>query len=206
MGYAPRVSKAKPPSTSPGFAATLHPSQPPGSIELPAEEATLVEFALPAAAQEKAVEPQPEPARSGRTPAVDIDLVYERRSAPLADAPWVFVEVWTQNTIYALDANLACIDVVEQGTRKSVARHPLLGARLVGGQREHDGAMELSHPFPRPGSEAVFEQVQGKKARFTQTSAVTRVVMRLRVLSVTPERLLPTWEGVSGEWPRKPSP
>jgi hypothetical protein len=29
---------------------------------------------------------------------------------------------------------------------------------------------------------------------------VTRVVMRLRVLTVEPEQLLPTWEDVSGKW------
>jgi hypothetical protein len=44
----------------------------------------------------------------------------------------------------------------------------------------------------------VFEQMQGRHVRFSQTSTVTRVVMRLRVLTVTPEQLLPTWEEVTG--------
>lgn len=132
------------------------------------------------------------------TPAVDIDLVYERRSAPLPDQPWVFVEIWTRNTIYQLDGRLMCIDVIDQATRRSQGEHPLRGARLVGGQSRDGEAMELSHPFPRPGSEAVFEQTSGRHVRFSQTSSVTRVVMRLRVLSVTPEQLLPTWEEVTG--------
>jgi len=132
------------------------------------------------------------------TPAVDIDLVYERRSAPLADQPWVFVEIWTRNTIYHLDGRLVCIDVVDQASRKSQGDHPLRGARLVGGQSRDGESIELSHPFPRPGSEAVFEQTAGRHVRFSQTSSVTRVVMRLRVLSVTPEQLLPTWEEVTG--------
>lgn len=140
---------------------------------------------------------QPAHKRTG-TPAVDIDLVYERRSAPLPDQPWVFVEIWTRNTIYQLDGRLVCIDVIDQATRKSQGDHPLRGARLVGGQSRDGEAMELSHPFPRPGSEAVFEQTSGRHVRFSQTSSVTRVVMRLRVLSVTPEQLLPTWEEVTG--------
>ncbi len=131
-------------------------------------------------------------------PAVDIDLVYERRSAPLADQPWVFVEIWTRNTIYALDARLVCIDVIDLVNKQSQAQHKLRGARLVGGQAREGGAMELSHPFPRPGAEAVFEQAQGRQVRFSQTSPVTRVVLRLRVLTVTPEQLLPTWEEVTG--------
>jgi hypothetical protein len=133
-------------------------------------------------------------------PAVDIDLVYERRSAPLPDQPWIFLEIWTRNTIYQLDSSLTCVDVIDQGTRKSIADHPLRTARLVGGQSRDGSAMELSHPFPRPGSEAVFEQASGRHVRFSQTSTVTRVVMRLRVLTVEPEQLLPTWEDVSGKW------
>lgn len=138
------------------------------------------------------------PARRVSTPAVDIDLVYEKRSAPLPDSPWTFLEIWTRNTIYALDARLHCVDVIDQGTKRSLLDHPLRGARLVGGQIREGDAMELSHPFPRPGSEAVFEQAQGRHVRFSQTSSVTRVVMRLRVLTVTPDQLLPTWEEVTG--------
>ncbi|AKF08235.1 hypothetical protein [Sandaracinus amylolyticus] len=138
--------------------------------------------------------------RAKGPPAVDIDLVYERRSAPLPDQPWIFLEIWTRNTIYQLDASLICVDVIDQGTRRAIAEHPLRGARLVGGQSRDGDAMELSHPFPRPGSEAVFEQTSGRHVRFSQTSSVTRVVMRLRVLTVEPEQLLPTWEDVSGKW------
>lgn len=150
----------------------------------------------PASAPQKAGEAPR--SRRGQVPAVDIDLVYERRSAPLPDQPWVFLEIWTRNTIYALDARLVCIDVVDQVTKRSHGDHPLRGARLVGGQAREGEAMELSHPFPRPGAEAVFEQMQGRHVRFSQTSTVTRVVMRLRVLTVTPEQLLPTWEEVTG--------
>lgn len=153
---------------------------------------------VPATAAPAAAAPDVQRSRRTNVPAVDIDLVYERRSAPLPDQPWVFLEIWTRNTIYALDARLVCIDVVDQLTKRSHGDHPLRGARLVGGQAREGDAMELSHPFPRPGAEAVFEQMQGRHVRFSQTSTVTRVVMRLRVLTVTPEQLLPTWEEVTG--------
>ncbi|HJL19436.1 MAG TPA: hypothetical protein RMH99_27465 [Sandaracinaceae bacterium LLY-WYZ-13_1] len=131
-------------------------------------------------------------------PAVDIDLIHERRTAPLPDHEWTFVEIWTRNTIYALDSRLVCIAVVDQNTRRSHPDHALIGARLVGGQRRDGEAMELSHPFPRPGSEAVFEQSKGRQVRFSQTSTVTRVVLRLRVLTVASDNLLPTWEEITG--------
>lgn len=139
----------------------------------------------------------PRGSRRGQ-PALDIDLIHERRTAPLPDHEWTFVEVWTRNTIYALDSRLVCIAVVDQSSRRAHADHALLGARLVGGQRRDGDSMELSHPFPRPGSEAVFEQTKGRQVRFSQTSTVTRVVLRLRVLTVASDNLLPTWEEITG--------
>ncbi len=131
-------------------------------------------------------------------PAVDIDLIHERRTAPLPDHDWTFVEIWTRNTVYALDSRLVCIAVIDQSSRRSHPDHALLGARLVGGQQRDGESMELSHPFPRPGSEAVFEQSKGRQVRFSQTSTVTRVVLRLRVLTVASDNLLPTWEEITG--------
>jgi len=138
------------------------------------------------------------PVRRGQ-PAVDIDLIHERRTAPLPDHDWTFVEIWTRNTIYALDSHLVCIAVIDQTSRKVHTEHALRGARLVGGQLRDGESMELSHPFPRPGSEAVFEQTKGRQVRFSQTSSVTRVVLRLRVLTVSSDALLPTWEEITGQ-------
>lgn len=215
--------------TVPGFGPPKQPLGPLEVQPLVMDDATVVESDADAASPEvvagavrmvvEPTEPVPEPPsgavqlsasfpqgagdekrRPKGPPAVDIDLVYERRSAPLPDQPWVFLEIWTRNTIYQLESSLLCIDVIDQGSRKAIADHPLRGARLVGGQSRDGDAMELSHPFPRPGSEAVFEQASGRHVRFSQTSTVTRVVMRLRVLTVEPEQLLPTWEDVSGKW------
>lgn len=136
--------------------------------------------------------------RRARTPAVEIDLVHERGAASLIDGPWRALEIWTRHRVYALDSSLSCIDVVDQASRQSDPSHPLIGARLVGGQQRDGEVIELSHPFPRPGSEAVFEQSTGKRVRFSQTSPVTRVVLRLRVLTVAPDYLVPAWEDISG--------
>lgn len=174
----------------------------PGAVRMVVEPTPHDAVRAPAPVHVSASVPAPDESRrrAKGPPAVDIDLVYERRSAPLPDQPWIFLEIWTRNTIYQLDASLICMDVIDQGTRKAIGDHPLRGARLVGGQSRDGDAMELSHPFPRPGSEAVFEQSSGRHVRFSQTSSVTRVVMRLRVLTVEPEQLLPTWEDVSGKW------
>lgn len=204
------TNKRKKSSTAPGFGSSHEPLPPleiarvdmsvddePTIAERPAQPAP--QLAMEAAPLSGIADLPPlGGSKRGTTPAVDIDLVYEKRSAPLPDSPWTFLEIWTRNTIYALDARLICVDVIDQASKRSLTDHPLRGARLVGGQMREGEAMELSHPFPRPGSEAVFEQAQGRHVRFSQTSTVTRVVMRLRVLTVTPDQLLPTWEEVTG--------
>jgi hypothetical protein len=188
--------EAAPGSAAPGSAAPQRPEAAP-QRERRSGELRVVGGSFPM--------PRPTDERAGPKgpPAVEIDLVYEHRTSPLPDSHWCFLEIWTRNTIYQLDSALECIDVMDLATRRSIADHPLRGARLVGGQSYDGEGMELSHPFPRPGSEAVFEQASGRNVRFSQTSTVTRVVMRLRVLKVEPERLLPTWEEVSGSWDRR---
>ncbi len=178
------------------------PARPSGPDELEPEPAAFEDdgVAVGAAAAAAVAPAHPGRAASARRgqPAVDIDLIHERRTAPLPDHEWTFVEIWTRNTIYALDSRLVCIAVIDQSSRRSHPDHALLGARLVGGQQRDGESMELSHPFPRPGSEAVFEQTKGRQVRFSQTSTVTRVVLRLRVLTVASDNLLPTWEEITG--------
>jgi hypothetical protein len=129
---------------------------------------------------------------------LDCEVVDERRDNVSTGAPWRFLEVWTQNRIYALDLALRCFDVLDRGSLRPVPEHGLLGARLVGGQRRTDGGLELLHPFPAPGFEAVFEQhVRGKVASFSYSSTVTRVVMRLRRVAVEGETAEPPWQDVA---------
>ena len=59
----------------------------------------------------------------------------------------------------------------------------------------HDDALEISYPIPRPGNEAVFERTERKG--FVTTSTVTRVVLKLRVLTVPHDQGQQTWDEVT---------
>lgn len=138
------------------------------------------------------------PPAEPRRPAIDVELVVERKTTPYVDRPWAALEIWTQNRVYSVDATMTCLEVVDKATGKPEQRHPLVGAHLVGGQHEEGDTMELSHPFPRVGSEAVFEQLAGQKqARFSHTSEVERVVLRLRVLTVAPDHVISSWQDLT---------
>ena len=133
-------------------------------------------------------------------PFVEVELVYERGHIGMATQPWRALEVWTQNRIYVTDWNMRCLDVIERPTGESDPHHPLLGAFLAGGQRQEDDRMEMSYPCPRPGTEAVFEY-RGVRKGYVNTSTVTRVVLRLRILTVESERAVPMWEELVGKNP-----
>ena len=145
-------------------------------------------------------DPRAIPSSASGQPIVEIEVVHSRGTAPVMDRSWGAIEIWTRNRIYTLDASLRCIEVLDRVSRQPERRHPLLAARLIGGQRamKSGKGMELSHPFPTPGAEAVFEHTGTKRTRFSQTSKVVRVVLRLRVLSVAHDHLIPTWDEITG--------
>jgi hypothetical protein len=129
---------------------------------------------------------------------LDVEVVDERRENISSGASWRFLEVWTQNRIYAIDLGLRCFDVLDRGSLRPVPDHGLLGARLVGGQRRTESGLELMHPFPAAGFEAVFEQeVGGKVASFSYSSTVTRVIMRMRRSTVEGETAEAPWHEVA---------
>lgn len=136
--------------------------------------------------------------RRGGTPMVEIEVVHEHGPAPRTDRPWRAVEIWTRNRVYTLDPQNTCIEVMDRVSRKVETEHAFIGARMVGGQHRDGDAIELSYPYPRPGSEAVFEQQGGsRRVSFSRTSAVTRVVIRLRLVTVAPSHVVPTWEEIT---------
>ena len=138
------------------------------------------------------------PDKFANLPAIEIELINEIRRPPTVEKTFAMVEVWTQNRIYRIDVNMVCIDVVEIGSNTSDREHGLLGARLLGGQHTEQGATFLSHPFPRPGTEAVFEQSRpGGGVMFSHSSTVTRVVLRLRQLSIMTGGAEPTWDQIA---------
>jgi hypothetical protein len=144
----------------------------------------------------------PTPQSRSRTPLIEIEVVHEVGPAPQTERPWRMVEIWTRNRVYTLDQTMACVEVVDRATRKQVTDHPFLGLRMVGGQHRDGDSIELSHPFPRPGTEAVFEHRSGRRdGSFSRTSAVTRVILRLHIVTVAPNYVVPTWEDITGSFP-----
>jgi hypothetical protein len=114
------------------------------------------------------------------------------------------VEVWTQNRIYAMDLRMRCLDVIDRVDQKSVPEHKLLGAQLVGGQLRDGNTVHLTHPLPRPGTCAVFTDTVGSETRFSQTSAVARVVLRLRHVTIGSGTHVPSWDEMGGYSASKP--
>ncbi len=128
-------------------------------------------------------------------PFVEVELVYQTgRAGMIGSDRWQALEIWTRNRIYRCDWGGKCVQVLDRGTEKAVA-HDLLGAQLAGGQSMHDDALEISYPIPRPGNEAVFERKERKG--FITTSTVTRVVLKLRVLTVAHDQGEQTWDEVT---------
>lgn len=136
--------------------------------------------------------------RFSNLPAVEVELIDEVRRPPTLDRPFSMVEVWTQNRVYHIDVNMRCIEVIDIATQKPDPAHGLIGARLLGGQHDEDSTTYLSHPFPRPGTEAVFEQSRKNDVLFSHSSTVTRVVLRLRQLTIMTGGEQVTWDQIAG--------
>ncbi|MBK6520366.1 MAG: hypothetical protein IPM79_16305 [Polyangiaceae bacterium] len=140
-------------------------------------------------------------------PAVEVELIHEVRRPPAVDRPWAMLEVWTQNRVYSIDVNMVCIEVVDIGSKKPILDHGLIGARLLGGQLNDVDQVFLSHPFPRPGTEAVFEQPRpADVAMFSHSSTVTRVVLRMRQLTIVTGGEQQSWDQIAGSGRRSTLP
>lgn len=129
---------------------------------------------------------------------VEIQLCDEVRDEPQVEGRWTMMEVWTHNSIYRLDLNLRCHEIVDRTTGEPDRKHGLLGARLLGGQRTDDQRTILTHPFPRPGTEAVFEQPRGDGVVFSHSSPVKKVVLRLRSVDIRTGREGEAWNQIAG--------
>jgi hypothetical protein len=135
---------------------------------------------------------------------IEVEVVHEQRTAPFHDANWRLLEVWTNNSIYMFNTGLRCFDVIDRASFRPITEHALLGARLAGGQLRTATGVELSHPFPLPGTEAVFEQqTKSKAVSFSYSSEVVRVVLRLRRVNV--EGASTAWGDATGQPTRGPS-
>lgn len=134
-------------------------------------------------------------------PPVDIEVVQQRGVATVPQAMWPMIDIYTHNRLYRVSPQLICIDVVDRKTGKSHGKHPMLGARLGGGQRRTETRVEISDPIPMPGMEVVFKQPGERGDKFGQTSRVERVVLRLRVSAwSTASQEATSWAEITSEF------
>ncbi len=130
-------------------------------------------------------------------PLVEIEVVHQHGPAPRMEQPAQTLEIWTQNRIYTMDPSNICVAVTDRKSGQDDLDHPFLGFKLVGGQHRDGETFELSYPYPRPGTEAVFEHPSSSRGNFSRTSTVTRVVLRMHVVTVAQQRVVPTWTDIT---------
>jgi hypothetical protein len=116
---------------------------------------------------------------------------------------WRAYEVWTGNRVYAVDGHMTCFGVMDRATGKPDPNHAFIGARLMGGEKRDDGALQLAFPLPTPGTEAVFQLKSGTKGRYGHTSRVEKVVVRIRVTMAQLDNPESMWEEITSTF-RKP--
>lgn len=133
-------------------------------------------------------------------PPVDIEIVQQRGVATVPQAMWPMIDIYTHNRLYRVSPQLICIDVVDRKTGKSQGKHPMLGAKLGGGQRRTESRVEISDPIPMPGMEVVFKQPGERGDKFGQTSRVERVVLRLRVSAWATGKQEASWAEITSEF------
>lgn len=125
--------------------------------------------------------------------AIEVVLV-EQHGPPAKKSAWRSLEIWTRNRVYSLDEHGTCIEVLDRVAGRPDDEHALLGSQLAGGQRREGQKLKLSHPYPVPGTEAVFRLPAGRAGRFGQTSKVERVVLRVRIAEMTMPGAQTDWD------------
>lgn len=143
----------------------------------------------------------PEPtAADGKTREIELVVVHEHQLPAGERRPWRAVEIWTRRRVYGLDSTFRCVEILERATGKPEKGHEMLGARLGGGRLREPNGVRFSYPLPLPGMEAMF--TRDKKHGYT--SAVERVIMRVRVLHTSADETQPTWEEIASRWSDPP--
>jgi len=138
----------------------------------------------------------PSPAEGG----IELVVVDEKQLALGERRPWRAAEVWTKRRVYGLDSTFRCIEVLDRETGRPEPGHELVGARLGGGRQREKDKVRFSYPLPLAGMEAMFSK--GKKHGYT--SAVERMIVRVRVLHTSADEATPSWEDIASRWSDAP--
>ena len=112
----------------------------------------------------------------------ELETIAERGGPDLIKSAWSAFMIWTQRRVYCLDAGLICRAVLDRASFMPVTEHPVIGCRLAFGQ------LRDAHPLPEVGTNAVFSAEVGQRVRWSETSPVTRVVLRQHRVDLVDER------------------
>lgn len=141
-----------------------------------------------------------EPPKSGEVEGIELVVIDERQVAGGERRPWRAAEVWTKRRVYGLDSTFRCVEILDRETGRPEHTHEMLGARLGGGRMRDKEGVRFSYPLPLPGMEAMFSK--GKKHGYT--SAVERMIVRVRVLHTTADEISPSWDDIASRWSEPP--
>lgn len=138
--------------------------------------------------------------RAAGARSIELFVVDEAQLPGGERKPWRAAEIWTKRRVYGLDSSFKCFEILDRETGRADASHELIGARLGGGRLRETATVRFSYPYPLPGMEAMF--MKGKKHGYT--SAVERMIVRVRVLHTAAGEALPTWEEIASRWSEPP--
>jgi hypothetical protein len=140
-----------------------------------------------------------EPPRS-HPDGIELVVIDEHQVAGGERRPWRAAEVWTKRRVYGLDSTFRCVEILDRQTGRPEPTHEMLGARLGGGRMREKDTVRFSYPLPLPGMEAMFSK--GKKHGYT--SAVEKMIVRIRVLHTSADEISPSWEDIASRWSEIP--
>lgn len=126
------------------------------------------------------------PPRPPRLPFPEFERIEVEGGAEMLDVAWTAYAIHTQRRVYCLDAQLVCRAVLDLASLVPVAGHPVIGATLLGAQHKDDEgrATHVVRPLPEPGTYAMFSKNVGGRVQVSETSLVTRLVMRVQCVTL----------------------